>query len=133
MGRWLVLGALWGVEGVAWMYAACAATLWPVGYLWLRKSTAPLGRLFRNGLRIIAVYGLAAGASFASTLWLPADDAVLRLVVGFAAFVAVLALIALVFAPLRRDLREIAAARRFLRRTHDAHRDPADETARETS
>lgn len=129
----LLLGALWGVEGVAWMYAACAATLWPVGYLWLRKSTAPLGRLFRNGLRIIAVYGLAAGASFASTVWLPADDALAQLFVGFAAFVAALALIALVFPPLRRDLREIAAARRFLRRNHNADPDQADETLKETS
>ena len=85
-----------------------------------------------TGCASSSVYAVAAGVSVASTLWLPADDAIVRLLVGFAAFVTAIALIALIFPPLRRDLSEIAAARRFLRRTPETRPDIADATSGET-
>lgn len=132
----IVVGAIWGVEGVAWMYAVSSALLWPIGCLWLAgRSTAPMGTLFLNGLRIGSVYAVAAGASYLTTIALPGDAVLLRLGVGFAAFVAALALLALLIPPFRRDLTQIVHARRYLRRvpaSDDKTRTAAAQTVQET-
>lgn len=117
----IILGAIWGVEGVALAYAVTTALLWPIGTLFLvGKSTAPLLRLFLNALRTITIYGLAATASWASTLLLPDALPIVRILAGFVAFVVALALIAAVFPPFRRDVIGMASARRFFRRSRSA-------------
>jgi O-antigen/teichoic acid export membrane protein len=114
----VLVGALWGVEGVAWAYALATALLWPIGIVWItRRSIAPTGRLFLGGLRTLVVYGIAATVSWMSTLGIPVDLTVVRLIVGLGALLAVLALAALVFPPYRRDVVAMAGARRFLKRT----------------
>jgi PST family polysaccharide transporter len=127
------LGALWGVQGVAFAYLISTALLWPIGILWLRgRSTAPLLRLFLNGMRTLTVYGVAAVASYASTLLLPEASPFLRIGVGLAVFVATVALIALCFPAFRRDIRSIVAARRLLARsrpTAAADSDPTEDPA----
>ena len=117
----IILGAFWGVEGVALAYALTAALLWPTGTLFLvGRTDAPLLRLFLNALRTISVYGVAATASWASTLALTEALPIVRVLAGFGAFLAALALVALVFPPFRRDLRGMASARRFFRRSSSA-------------
>jgi PST family polysaccharide transporter len=117
----IVLGAAWGVEGVAIAYAVTTALLWPTGTLFLvGKSTAPLLRLFLNALRTITVYGIAAAASWSTSLALPDALPIVRIMAGFLAFVVALALIAGVFPPFRRDVLGIVSARRFFRRSRGA-------------
>jgi O-antigen/teichoic acid export membrane protein len=117
----VVLGALGGVEGVAWAYAAATALLWPIGVVWItRRSIAPTGRMFVGALRTMVVYGLAATGSWASTLAIPEELALVRALVGLAALLAALALIAGVFPPFRRDIVAIAGARRYFRRSRAA-------------
>lgn len=124
----IILGAIWGVQGVAIAYAVTTALLWPTGTLFLvGKSTAPLLRLFLNALRIITVYSLAAAASWASTLALPDALPIVRILVGFAAFLFALAAIALIFPPFRRDIVGMASARRFFRRSRATSPAPAEE------
>lgn len=110
----IILGAMWGVEGVAIAYAVTAALLWPTGVLFLvGRTTAPLLRLFLNGLRAIVVYGVAAAIAWAVPALLPLELPILRLIVGFVVFCAALGLCALVFRPFRRDFTSILSARRF--------------------
>lgn len=128
----VILGAVWGVQGVAFAYLASTALLWPIGILFLRgRSTAPLLRLFLNGLRTLSVYGVAAVASYASTLLLPDASPFLRIGVGLVAFVAALALLAAILPPFRRDVRAIFAARRFLSREPRSTEDTATDSSPE--
>jgi len=126
----IVVGAIWGVEGVAIAYAVGNALLWPMSVFWLvRGSIAPAGRLFVGALRTLVVYGLAAGASFVATVAIPGDLSLLRLGVGLGALIAALAVIAAIFRPFRRDLRQIAGVRRYLARTRKAAVRADDEKA----
>lgn len=125
----IIFGAVWGVEGVAIAYAVTTALLWPTGTLFLvGKSTAPLLRLFLNALRTITVYGIAATASWATTLVLVDALPIVRILVGFAAFVLTLALVAVVFPPFRRDVVGMASARRFFRRSRGASTPASEES-----
>ncbi|MGC5172932.1 lipopolysaccharide biosynthesis protein [Micromonospora sp. DT81.3] len=126
----VILGVLWGVEGVALAYLVTTALLWPIGMLWLRgRSTAPLLRLFLNGLRTLAVYGVAAVASYASTMLLPEASPFVRIGVGFVSLIAALVIMAVILPAYRRDVLSIIAGRRFLARarrtTDDSEPDPA--------
>lgn len=117
----IIFGSVWGVEGVALAYALTTALLWPTGTLFLvGKSTAPLLRLFLNALRTITIYGIAAAASWSSTLALADALPIVRILVGFGVFLLALAVIALIFPPFRRDIVGIASARRFFRRSRTA-------------
>ncbi|MCZ2825591.1 MULTISPECIES: lipopolysaccharide biosynthesis protein [unclassified Modestobacter] len=123
----IVVGSIWGLQGVAAGYAVGAALVWPVALLWIaRISDAPAGRMFRNGLRTGLVFSAASALSYLSTVALPADAHALRLVVGVAAVLAATGLTALVWPTFRRDLRDIAGMRRYFRR---GQRRPADRTA----
>jgi len=114
----LVIGSAWGVNGVAAAYALGSALTWPVGLLWIaRHSDAPVREMFFNGLRTVAIFGIATVASYAATMALPPDAYLLRLGVGLAALVATLAVIALVWPRFRRDVRDLLATRRYFRRS----------------
>ncbi|WP_054680345.1 lipopolysaccharide biosynthesis protein [Microbacterium sp. No. 7] len=109
----IVLGALWGVAGVAWAYLITTALLWPIGLLWLRGRTdAPLRLLFANAGRTLVVYGVAALGSYGATFALPGPP-ILGLTVGTVVFVGVLGVIALVYPAYRRDLIAIVRSRRY--------------------
>jgi polysaccharide transporter, PST family len=114
----LVIGSIWGVNGVAAAYALGAALTWPIGLIWIaRHSDAPARQMFANGLRTIIIFGLATVSSYASTMALPDDAYVLRLVVGFVAVVTTLALIALVWPTFRHDVIELVRIRRHFKRS----------------
>ena len=112
----IVLGSLWGVLGVATAYSISAAILWPIGLLWIaRTSDAPAGAMFRNGLRTISVYVFAGGASYLATMGMPTDAYLMRLLVGAAALVGAVALLILVVPPFRRDVRAMLTVRKHFR------------------
>ncbi|WP_460749494.1 lipopolysaccharide biosynthesis protein [Myceligenerans cantabricum] len=60
----VLVGSLWGVNGIAAGFAASALLEWPLSFWWLSRVTAyPGGRLALGGLRILAqavLVGLAA-------------------------------------------------------------------------
>lgn len=127
----IVAGALGGVHGVAWAYTLSVVVMWPLGMLWLsRKSTASMGHLFLNGLRTLAVYGVAAGASWVSTQGIDPEAPFLQVLVGLVVFVAVLAA-ALVVPAFRRDVQEIVAGRRHFLGRSRGRKNGAVETAPE--
>jgi O-antigen/teichoic acid export membrane protein len=112
----ILLGSLWGVHGVAAGYALGVGLIWPISLIQISRVTdAPALRMFLTGARALVGYSVATAVSYASTLWLPGGMPLLNLLVGGAAMVAALAVVALVWPAFRRDLTAIAQSRRFLR------------------
>lgn len=112
----VLLGSLWGVHGVAAAYSIGMGISWPLSLWWIhRVSDAPAGRMFVAGVRAIVGYGLAAVASYASTLWVPSSQPVVSLAVGFGALIATVAFVALIWPAFRRDIQSIIQSRKFLR------------------
>lgn len=62
----LLLGALrWGVTGVTAAYSAGLGLMWPLGLLWLRRtSNAPVAAMLKNALRCLLAYVLCAAAAY---------------------------------------------------------------------
>ena len=113
----IILGSVWGVYGVAIGYTVSIALGWPAGLIWIsRVADVDTRQLFNNGVRMFVAFGAAALASYASTMELPADEPLLRLVIGSVVLLAALALEGLCWPRFRADLRALLAARRFLSR-----------------
>ncbi|MBM3715976.1 MAG: lipopolysaccharide biosynthesis protein [Actinobacteria bacterium] len=113
----IVVGASWGVEGVAVAYTVGNALAWPIGLIWMTRGTiAPTGPLFLAALRTLLVHGAAAGLSAAATWALPGLSEPLHLLVGAVVLVAALALAAAIVPAFRRDVLGILALRRHLGR-----------------
>lgn len=112
----VLLGSLWGVYGVAAGYSLGVAIIWPIGLLWISRVTdAPAGAMFFTGVRAIVGYGLATGASYAATFWIPGRLPLASLGLGAAALLAAVGVIMLVWPAFRRDVRSIAQSRKFMR------------------
>ncbi|MGA4689315.1 lipopolysaccharide biosynthesis protein [Rhodococcus sp. AB351] len=110
----LVVGAFFGVEGVAVAYAMGIALSWPLGMVWIKRaSDAPVGKLFRNGLRTLLVYSFAAATARFTAQWMDIGSFG-ELAVGAAAMIAVCLLVASVYAPYRRDLLAIGELGKLL-------------------
>ena len=112
----VLLGSLWGVHGVAAGYSLGVALIWPAGLLWISRVTdAPAGAMFLTGVRAIVGYGLATGASYAATFWIPGGMPLASLGLGAVALLVAVSLVMLVWPAFRRDVRSIAQSRKFLR------------------
>lgn len=112
----IILGAVWSTEGVAWMYSASLFMTWLVGLLWLgRVSDAPVRDLLWSGVRGVVVISLAAGASYASTLWLGDTLPFVSIALGAVVVGAVIVLAVLVVPVFRRDALTVIAQVRDLR------------------
>lgn len=114
----VLVGAMWGVVGVASGYAVAAFLLWPIAFLWLARLTPmPVRALFTDAIRVLVTATVAGVAAGLAVTALPAQPAALQLLAGTLAAVVVLALVVAIVRPVRRDLREIAQVlRRALRR-----------------
>lgn len=122
----IVVGATWGVEGVAAAYTIGNAIAWPIGLVWMTRGTiAPTRQLFTAALRTLLVYASTAALSAAATLALPGFADPGRLLVGAVVLVGALALAAVIVPPFRRDVHAVLGLRRHLGR---ARTTPADET-----
>ncbi|TFV96970.1 lipopolysaccharide biosynthesis protein [Leifsonia flava] len=117
----ILLGSLWGVYGVAAGFALGLGITWPIALFWISKvSDVDAKRLFLNGLRMIIVFGIATGASYASTLAVPADQPLLHLAIGSVALLGMLALEAAIWPRFRADVLQVIGARRYLSRARTA-------------
>ncbi|MEO6531353.1 MAG: lipopolysaccharide biosynthesis protein, partial [Specibacter sp.] len=67
----LVVGAFWGVNGVAAGYLLSTLLKWPLSLLWIARSVdnVPIGVFVTGFLRMSALAGLGAGGAFLATLW----------------------------------------------------------------
>ncbi|MET3511161.1 lipopolysaccharide biosynthesis protein [Plantibacter flavus] len=114
----VIVGAFWGIEGVAWGYAVGMAFTWPIGLLWLRRvSDAPVRAMFLNGVRGTVAYAIAGAAAYLLASWLlPTSGDVVRLVGGALAMLIVLGVEFLVWPAFRRDIRMLLKTIRLMRK-----------------
>lgn len=125
----ILLGSIWGVEGVAWAYSLSLALFWPTSLIWLsRISDAPTRRMFGSGLGGLAITGIATAAAWGASLLVPEGLSLLRIAVGILATLATIALIGLIVPPVRRQLRALLQLRRHFSRTTAPSPGPATVT-----
>ncbi len=107
----VLVGSLWGTVGVAFGVLGGSFVTWLISLIWYaRAANAPSGKLLVGALVAIVANVPAAGAAYlVSGLVLAEGGVPLRLVLGIGAFVAVYALTAVIFRPLRRDLQAVLA------------------------
>ncbi|MFH8252102.1 lipopolysaccharide biosynthesis protein [Microbacterium sp. B2969] len=126
----ILVGSIWGMYGVAIAYSASIAIMWPLSLLWVRRSSdAPVGAMFFNGARAIIVFGFGCVVSGVSTIWIDPELPFIKVIVGGLVLLAWIGLMALVWPRFRRDIVELAAARRYFRRrraTKTTDASPAD-------
>ncbi|WP_208109437.1 lipopolysaccharide biosynthesis protein [Microbacterium sp. BK668] len=121
----ILFGSIWGMYGVAIAYSASVVVMWPVSLLWIRRiSDAPVGAMFWNGARAMAVYGAGCIASALATFAIPADLPFVRVIVGGSALLVWIALMALVWPRYRRDILDFLSARRYFRRSRAGKSSP---------
>lgn len=93
----VVVGAQWGVVGVAAGLAIAPWIAWPLSLLWLSRVTAvPTRSLYTGALRIISVAALASGTGVLASAAFPVESPVALLAVTAAAITFALALLSLV-------------------------------------
>ncbi|MFF1574414.1 lipopolysaccharide biosynthesis protein [Leifsonia sp. NPDC058292] len=110
------IGSFGGVLGVAIAYAIAPAVSWPISLWWLSRHTdVPTARLYAGASRILALAAVAAGAAGGAT-WLAASlPDLVQVVAALVAALAIYAVAALLFRPVRRDLASVLAAARLIR------------------
>ncbi|WP_285259038.1 lipopolysaccharide biosynthesis protein [Halopseudomonas bauzanensis] len=110
----ILLGALWGVPGVAITVAGGMGVLWLWGLFFLRHSGAPVGAMLRNALIIISSYALSAGlAWYSADRW--GSSLLIQLLIGSASMVIAVMLLGLIWPPFRSSLRQVFGSRALLR------------------
>lgn len=112
----IVIGARWGVVGVAAGFAIAPWIAWPISLAWLNRVTdVPVRSLYAGALRIIIVAGISAAASGAAIAVVP--DLPDLLEVLSSVVVALLTAAALcLLPPMRRDARALWETVGLLRR-----------------
>ena len=109
----ILLGALWGVPGVAITVASGMGVLWLWGLFFLRRSGAPVGAMLRNGLVIISSYVLSAGlAWYSADRW--GSSLPMQLLIGSTAMAVAVMLLGLIWPPFRSSLLQVLGSRALL-------------------
>lgn len=113
----ILVGANWGVFGVAWAYSVGLVLMWPAGLLWLgRISDAPVRGMFLNGVRVIAGYVPSAIAAYLAASWAESTSLMLSLVAGIATGLTVFGVVLVLWPAFRADIRAVLETRRLLRK-----------------
>lgn len=110
----ILLGALWGMPGVALTVAGGMAVSWLWALLFLRHSGAPVRGMLRNGLIIISGYAISGGLTwYGAHTW--SDAPVTQLLISLPLMAASLLFICLIWRPFRNSMLQILDSRALLR------------------
>ncbi|RLP77433.1 lipopolysaccharide biosynthesis protein [Mycetocola tolaasinivorans] len=61
----IVIGLIWGIQGVAVAYVVSSCVLWLMGLVWISRITfAPVRAMLGNGLMVVATMAVTGGASW---------------------------------------------------------------------
>lgn len=103
----VIVGAQWGVVGIAAGFAIAPCLKWPLSLLWLsRATTVPTKSLYIGALRIILVAGFSATASHFALIAAPPMPAVAAISVASVASLGSLGLLC-IFPHIRADIRAL--------------------------
>lgn len=101
----VVIGSQWGIVGVAAGFALEPILSWPLSIWWLSRATdIPRRSLLLGVVRLGGLGTLAGVAAWAATAATAPLGAVPQIIAGLVACLVVYALLALVAAPVRRDM-----------------------------
>jgi PST family polysaccharide transporter len=113
----ILIGSMWGIQGVAVGFAIAPALAWPLSLYWLaRRAPIPLRALYTGAGRILAIAAALGASSLAVCRGLSGADDLVQLGAAAAACATVLALVAGVFPVVRSDLASISVVARKLKR-----------------
>lgn len=113
----VIIGAQFGVLGVAWAYALIPAVLWPISLTWsthaARLAATPL---LLNGTRIAALGALSTGATWWLCSSLRGTNSLAVIAASAISACAITALPALFVPAIRRDLAGVRSVIRLFRK-----------------
>jgi polysaccharide transporter, PST family len=113
----LLAGLHWGVLGVTVAYSLGFALMWPIGLIWLaRTSDAPALALAKDGLRCLAAYSFSGALAYAALCVVPGASPYLKIAVSAAGMLGAMVLLYLVWPAYRADIHRIANTRALLKR-----------------
>ncbi|KRA25699.1 hypothetical protein ASD65_15660 [Microbacterium sp. Root61] len=111
----IALGSIWGVEGVAWGFAAGTALSWFIGLIWYSKAAdAPGWRMLTSAL-IVFLANLVPAA--AGTWAVTASDHLplfVQLVIGIVTYGITWGVLTWLVPPFRKDLRTVVGIARLI-------------------
>ena len=109
-------GVAWGAHGVTWAYSLGSALIWPVGLVWLsRTSDAPALAMAYNGLRCLVAYSVCALVAYATARAASGYAPYLQLTASGLGMLGSIALLYAVWPQYRRDLHAILNTRKLLK------------------
>lgn len=113
----LVIGAHWGVTGVAAGYFISAIVSWPLSLIWIAKTIheVPIRMFTTAFLRMGGLATAAAGTAYMATTWTADFGSWVQLLSALGAVIVLYAAALLIPAP-RRDMRELIGVAAMLRR-----------------
>lgn len=127
----ILIGAQFGLVGVAVGFAASPVLAWPLSLWWLSRVTPiPVRRLYFGALRVVVLGAIGAVGAWGTTSLFPGLDAIYALLLGTAA--AVIMMAAALYLPwFRQDAAQLLwFARLMLNKTTPADTDSVREDPR---
>lgn len=110
----ILLGALWGMPGVALTVTGGMAVSWLWALLFLRHSGAPVRGMLRNGLIIISGYAISGSLTwYGAHTW--SDAPTTQLLISLPLMAASLLVICLIWRPFRSSILQVLDSRALLR------------------
>jgi PST family polysaccharide transporter len=105
------------VNGVTIAYALGLACMWPIGLVWLaRTSDAPALAMAKNGVRCLLAYSAVAAAAYAAVWLVPGASPFLKIAASLVGMLAAMLLLFLAWPAYRADIYNIANTRALLKR-----------------
>jgi PST family polysaccharide transporter len=122
----LMLAALhWGVQAVTIAYAVGMAVMWPLGLIWLsRTSDAPALDMAKSGLRCLVAYGVCGAAALGGAGMAASASAYIQIAASISGMAGCMLLLYLTWPAYRRDLLAIIHTRSLLRAAKTPHTVP---------
>lgn len=113
----LLIGARWGVTGVAAGFLIATSISWPLSLIWIAKSidSVPIRVFTTNFIRMATLAAVAAGVAKLGTMWAPAEAPWLQLLVA-TLLAGTVYLLGIAVKPIRHDMQDMIRAARLIGR-----------------
>lgn len=112
-----VAGLRWGVTGVTIAYALGVMGMWPIGLVWLaRSSDAPALAMAKNGARCMLAYSACAAAAYAAVCLVPSAAPFAKVAVSLTGMLVAMLVLFLAWPAYRADIYNIINTRALLKR-----------------
>jgi PST family polysaccharide transporter len=113
-------GLMWGVLGVTLAYSFGSALIWPIGLVWLRRtSDAPAVAMGRAGLRCLIAYSACAAVAYGAASMVNESSLYAQIVASALGMLTAIAALFCTWPSYRRDVHAILNTRTLLKKVKD--------------